>query len=320
MSYSDNAILTIHELFPHYGHSVDALTPRDVLEWKQLFVRCKIDQPTAESLRSELAAEHDTIPDVKQVLHHFVAICTRTFRKPKDEEQQSGYSTCAYCRGKGMASIVHHRNPFDTESVPCICKAGREWAEKCAAGTRPFHFAVNYKSPAVASEISDFVSQHTERALAWAKERGLDTNDENEFWQQWEEVKRSMAREMFKSVSDYEADEKEKKRRAAGDTARRLSSIMRVRPVHQSQVPDGWEVVICDKQSGSRPARPDAEGNYQPHPANRVVKTRETHAGQRALPAPRVGSFVKNSPGEVRVDDRELALAVYENGDERGWE
>ena len=312
MSYSENAVVTLQQIYPHYGHDLDALSPRDVLEWKQVFVKARITPEVAASITSELAAAHETVGDIRQVFPLFCQYAREALRVPKEQAEEKRNS-CAYCRGKGIASVTSRRDPFDTESVACICPAGQSWAERCSTGPNPFKARSRWNDPNIAQEVLQFHNMHDERAKAWAQERGLDQDNEAQFWNQWKEVKEQMAREMFKSVADWDASEKEKKKRAEGDDARRLTMVLKMRPVHRSQIPDGWEVVVYDRELGTYSILPDKDGNYRPDTRARVVKRRRSDV-------PAVASNAKKALPPRRVDDRELALAAYHNGDERGWE
>jgi hypothetical protein len=312
MSYSDTAVLTVQRLYPYYGHSLDALTPRDVLEWKQVFVKARIQPEVAESITSELAAAHETIAEISQVFPLFCQVAREALRVPKEQAEEKR-NACAYCRGKGIASVTSRRDPFDTESVACICAAGQSWAERCATGPNPFKPRSRWNDLKIAQEVLQFHNMHDERAKAWAKERGLDEDDETQFWAEWKKVKEQMAREMFKTTADWDTSEKEKKKRAESDEARRLTMVLKVRPVHRSQIPDGWEVAVFDRDLGTYAILPDQHGNYQPDTRARVVKKRREEVFT-------VGSIAKKTHLPARVDDRELALAAYQNGDERGWE
>jgi|Laugrefabdmm15dn_1035133.scaffolds.fasta_scaffold03485_8 hypothetical protein len=267
MSYTATSIATIHKLFDHYGHDVDKITQRDLSRWKLIHGQFQLTAEMADAIASEMAAEYDTISDTDAVYQRFVETATKVCMSKNRVVETTAKKACKHCRNKGLASIIDPINRASTRSVICFCPYGGFYAEKCATSKTPQNLVSALADESVKQDVEFFTSLREEASRDWDKRNGLRQGDP-EYPQKWRGIMDEMKGQMFRSAN--EADPEKAK---ATHTARRLTQILRVRPVPVTDIPDGWEAVIY-LGSGVCQPMPVVDGFIQPHPHGRVQKKR----------------------------------------------
>ena len=267
MSYTATSIATIHQLFDHYGHDVDKVSQRDLSRWKLIHGQFQLTPEMANAVAGEMAAEYDTISDTDAIYQRFVEICTKVHLSKNRVVAANHRAACEHCRGKGLASIIDPRNRASTRSVVCFCQAGTAFAEKLATSKTPKQWESAIDDASVKQDVLFFTALRDESCRDWEKSHGLDPKDPK-YPEKWRAIMDEMKGQMLRSAN--EADPEKAK---ATHNARRLTQILRVRPVPVSDIPEGWEAVIYVGSGTYQPMTVQA-GFIQPNPQGRVQKRR----------------------------------------------
>lgn len=267
MSYTATSIATIHNLFEHYGHDVDKVSQRDLSRWKLIHGQFQLTAEMADAVASEMAAEYDTISDTDAVYQRFVETATKVCMSKYRVVETIAKKVCKHCRNRGLASIIDRMNRALTRSVVCFCPSGVRYTEKCATSKTPQELVSAFANESVKEDVEFFTSLREEACRDWDKRNGLKQDDPG-YPQKWRKVMDEIKGQLFRNANEADPE----KAKATHD-ARRITQILRVRPVPATDIPEGWEAASY-LGSGFYQPMPVVNGFIQPHPQGRVQKKR----------------------------------------------
>ena len=199
MTSSDIANIAIRTCFEHYGHD-DMPATAEQLRWKQLVTLWCIKPRHVDAILSEMAAAHENLK-ASEIFPIFERILiSLSSAKKEQEKDRSGETTCAYCRGKGFATMYDPNNRQQTVAVFCLCGEGVRQQDRMATAKNPVKMPSAKMDSEVRTGVLRFHQHESERLEQWQKDRGLNPDNRDQFFRKFKSMYLAKLPALFKTV------------------------------------------------------------------------------------------------------------------------